>query len=1141
LVAFLVLLGESWGAAESEDELEREFGFLEAEEIEKIPVSVATRGEKVPFGMAPAVVDVVTEDEIRASGARTLAELLSERVGIDVTNDRIVPRGLNTTPSVGTPLFNNRSLLLIDGRPSNGVFFGEFLAGRELPLEHIERIEIIRGPGSALYGTNAMAGVINVVTKDAADVPSVGGIGELGTQSTRRADLYGGGGPPSANGNFFLRYFGTGGADEPNRHDNQRELFAFARGGAGPITIEGEAVDFREEVPDTRADRIHRERYSLGARFERSFARQFVLTGRAYANLYQTRLLVETSQPPRSKYDERRTGQEIVLGYHPREWLSIAFGGEVRQESGTVGPGRCIERVMEGVRTNPRGCDLDQDVFAGFLEDRIELLDDVILTAGFRYDKVTDLGSRLSPRGNLLWQPSPVTSFKIGYGEAFRAPSFFELRGAQRTGARTIVVGNPDLEPEIVRTIDVEAYHRFARLLHLRLAGFYTRGEQLIVQTRADELALDADVPPIIDNLLGLLPDLLLPAELLRSRYRFVNADRVEVKGLEIASGGIAAAPTGGEIAYGLNYTFQDTRNQSLGDSELPLAPSHKVNVILDYRPIPDLSMFWRTRWEGRQFGDGRERERIPSHFDHDVYLTYRLTRSLQAGLGVYNVSDSDARDAADVLREPVTALASLRWEWSPGPPLPAAPAELVEPPELGEARAAVERARAAGGNRAAPADLQEAEQHLAEANALQARRATRDAIVEEARRASEAADRARKLAEAMPLAPSAAAETPAAEREATAIAPPRRAVSPVGPSRTERAIPSAAPAPHGTRARARPVPTGGIDETPIPGPTRAPAATPLVRSPTPRPTTTATRSPSPTSTATPRPTGTPNLATRRVLLLQSDGRVATYAAAADALMRSVPGTVELQDLGGDAQRGAQTVREAASRADLVVAVGTLAATTARREAADRPVLFCAVLNPRRHDLASRSAGGVSFEVSAERQLQELRRALPSVTRVGVLYDPQKSAAFLDEANRAAAQSGLRIVPAVVRDPRDVGFVLRSLRKDIDVLLLVPDSTVLTRESFEVIRTVAAETRTPLIAFSEAFARQGALLAFHPKAESVGGQCARLAGRILRGDLRLADVGVQAPEDVRVVVNRRVEDILGVPISQSVRPDVEVR
>ncbi|MGH7859949.1 MAG: TonB-dependent receptor plug domain-containing protein, partial [Candidatus Binatia bacterium] len=432
----VLVLGVHDAARGDVNDLERELGFLEAEDLEKIPLSVVSRGPAVPAGQAPAVVDVITADEIRTSGARTLAELLEQRVGIDVSIDRVTPRGLNTSPSSpaneGLTLANNRTLLLVDGRPTNDVFFGEFLAGRELPLEHVARVEIIRGPGSALYGTNAMAGVINVVTKDAADTPGLGAIGEYGSFSTRRADAFGGIGGPRRNGSFFLRYFASGGTDQVSRNDDQREFFGFARGRLGPIRLYGEALNFREELPGAiddgeSEDRASRERYSIGASLDEKLGQAFRIAGRAYANLYQTRFLVENDEPDRKVYDEERFGQELSLTYDPRRWLSITLGGEVREEGGDVTPFGCVDADGDASAS----CEFDRNVYAAFLEDRIQLPWSLALTAGARYDELSGFDGRFSPRASVVWSPLAATAFKVGYGEAFRAPSFFELHGAQ--------------------------------------------------------------------------------------------------------------------------------------------------------------------------------------------------------------------------------------------------------------------------------------------------------------------------------------------------------------------------------------------------------------------------------------------------------------------------------------------------------------------------------------------------------------------------------------------------------------------------------------------------------------------------------------------------------------------------------------
>jgi putative ABC transport system substrate-binding protein len=298
---------------------------------------------------------------------------------------------------------------------------------------------------------------------------------------------------------------------------------------------------------------------------------------------------------------------------------------------------------------------------------------------------------------------------------------------------------------------------------------------------------------------------------------------------------------------------------------------------------------------------------------------------------------------------------------------------------------------------------------------------------------------------------------------------------------------------------------------------------------------------PTPTLTPAATPTATVDVASRRVLLLQSDGGVAVYRDTAAALLRALPARMELADLRGDRAQGAEVARGAAGRSDLIVAVGSLAASAARAEAPGAPLLFCAVLNPQRYPLSGPNVAGVSFEVPAGEQLERLKLALPGAVRVGVIYDPAKSQALVNEAERAAARLRLDLVKAVAREPREVDFVFRTLRKDIDVLWMIPDSTVITPETFQILALQAAESNVPFLAFGESFARQGALLAFYPDPTAVGGQCAALAAAILRGEARPGEIGLRAPDSVRVAVNRQVESQLAIKLSPALRADVEIR
>jgi putative tryptophan/tyrosine transport system substrate-binding protein len=305
------------------------------------------------------------------------------------------------------------------------------------------------------------------------------------------------------------------------------------------------------------------------------------------------------------------------------------------------------------------------------------------------------------------------------------------------------------------------------------------------------------------------------------------------------------------------------------------------------------------------------------------------------------------------------------------------------------------------------------------------------------------------------------------------------------------------------------------------------PPPVPETPPPTPRPEPTPT---APPPTPEPTPTPTVDVSASTVLLLQSDARVDIYRRTAAALAGALPGQVRLQDLAGDRERGRTMVGAEAADADLVVAVGALAAALAREEVRGKPLLYCAVLNPERYDLSARGIAGVSFEVSPEEQLRGVAEALPGRTRIGVIYDPGKSGPTVAAAERAAGALGLRIVKQQATRPEDVDFLFRSLRPEIDVLWLLPDSTVVTRESFELLALHAAEWGIPLVAFAEAFTRQGALLSFYPDPVAVGRQCAALAARLLSGETSPEEIGARTPDRFACAVNRRIGGLLGVSV-----------
>ncbi len=271
------------------------------------------------------------------------------------------------------------------------------------------------------------------------------------------------------------------------------------------------------------------------------------------------------------------------------------------------------------------------------------------------------------------------------------------------------------------------------------------------------------------------------------------------------------------------------------------------------------------------------------------------------------------------------------------------------------------------------------------------------------------------------------------------------------------------------------------------------------------------------------------------VAILKSADLAAYNQAVAGFKASMPPSTTFLEfDIQGDVTRGrklAQKIR--VSDAALVLAVGLKAALVAKLEVVDIPVIYCMVLDPAKNSLNAPNMTGIMLEVPIDRQLSTMRSVLPRVKRIGVLYDPEKTAGLVDEARRQAKALGLEITARQVRSEKDVPTTLRSVVREIEALWLIPDSTVLSEESLSFMLTTALDSNVPVVGFSSELVRIGALVGLSVSYDDVGRQAGVLTKKILSGQ-PIPSPGAVSPDRLRLALNLKTAKFLKIQIPPEV-------
>jgi iron complex outermembrane receptor protein len=518
---------------------------------------------------ATASITIISADQIRKYGYRTFAQVLQSVPGLFATYDRnydyLGVRGFNRPGD-----YNSRVLLLVDGHRLNDAVFDQATIGTDAPVDVdlIDRVEIVRGPSSSLYGTNAFFGVINVITKRGRDIKGVEGSWENSSYTSNKGRLtYG---QKLSNGlefimsgsyyysagqeNLFYQEFNTPDQNNGVAHRMDQDTFHnfFAKASYGDFTLQGGYVGRKKRIPTAAFGTIFNNgrdatvdnRGYLDLKYQHEFANQLTVKGRLYYDRYYYRgdFLIDYP-PPTLNQDFLTTDQaggELTLVKRLFDKHKVTLGSEFRSQ---------LRMDQSNKDAEPPATYLDDkrksNIGAVYLQDEFAITDRLILNAGFRYDHYSTFGGTVNPRAGLIYTWRDTTA-KLLYGRAFRAPNPFE----QFYVGDGVSKANPDLKPEIINTYELVLEQYIGRHLRGSASAYYYEIDKLISQ--------------VLDPSDGLLV------------YR--NGDKINAKGLELTLEG--KLPSGWDGR--LSYAIQEARD-SASDRLLTNSPQHLVkgNLII--------------------------------------------------------------------------------------------------------------------------------------------------------------------------------------------------------------------------------------------------------------------------------------------------------------------------------------------------------------------------------------------------------------------------------------------------------------------------------------------------------------------------------------------------------------------------------